>query len=128
MNNLLNTNIILNFNENIAETLTWLHEKLCLEIKTEGKLITHTWYQTEIIMLSLSRIFIENIESISNLLENFFNNDFKDKNIQAYSLILNRKWECINKYILNFNSIENILKGYFVHRKIDGLDIIPQEI
>ena len=122
MNNLLNTNIILNFNENIAETLTWLHEKLCLEIKTEGKLITHTWYQTEIIMLSLSRIFIENIESISNLLENFFNNDFKDKNIQAYSLILNRKWECINKYILNFNSIENILKGYFVHRKIDGLD------
>lgn len=120
--NLLNTNIIINFNENIAETLNWLHEKLSLEIKTEGMVISHTWYQTEIIMLSLSRIFIENIEIISNLLENFFNNDLKDKNIQAYSLILNRKWECINKYISNFYFIENILKGYLEQRKIGGLD------
>ncbi|MCT7550697.1 hypothetical protein N5U04_06940 [Aliarcobacter butzleri] len=128
MNNSLNTNIIINFNENISETLNWLHEKLSLEIKTEGKIISHKWYQTEIIMLSLSRIFIENIEIISNLLENFFNNDFKDKNIQAYSFILNRKWECINKYISNFDSIENILEEYLKQRKISGLEWIDFSI
>ncbi len=122
MNNLLNTNIIINFNENIAETLNWLYDKLSLEIKTEGIVISHKWYQTEIIMLSLSRIFIENIENINNLLENFFNNDLKDKNIQVYSLILNRKWEFINKYIAHFDLVENILEEYLKQRKISGLE------
>jgi hypothetical protein len=110
------------FNESLSETLNWLQEKLDVEIKAEGREISHKWYQTEIIMLTLSKQFIENIETINNLFEGYFDKNLEDKDIQLYSMVLNRKWECINKYIVNFHSIENILKEYKEERKIDDLN------
>ncbi len=110
------------FNENLSETLNWLYERLSLEVAAEGREISHKWYQTEIVMINLSRIFIENIESISNLMENFFDSNLKEKDIQVYATMLNRKWECINKYIIQFHFVESILKDYLEKRKIDDLE------
>lgn len=110
------------FNENLSETLNWLQEKLSLEIKAEGKEISHKWYQVEIIMLTLSKEFIDNIETINSLLKSFFENNLKDKDIQVYATILHRKWELINKYVLNFQRIETILNEYIDKRNIDDLN------
>lgn len=105
------------FSENLSESLSWLQEKLKLEIAAEGKEITPKWYQAEFLILTQSRIFIENIESINNLLEKFFNHYSEDIDSQVYATMLNRKWESINKYIIHFNAIENILKEYLEKRK-----------
>lgn len=110
------------FNENLSETLNWLQEKLSLEIKAEGKEISHKWYQVEIIMLTLSKEFIDNIETINSLLKSFFENNLKDKDIQVYATILHRKWELINKYVLNFQQIETILNEYIDKRNIYDLN------
>lgn len=110
------------FTESLSETLNWLQKKLDLEIKAEGREISHKWYQIEIIMLTLSKQFIEKIESINNLFDEYFDNNLENKDIQLYSIALNRKWECINKYIVNFHLIENILTEYKKERRIDDLN------
>lgn len=109
------------FYENLSEPLNWLQEKLKLEIEAEGREISHKWYQTEILMLTLSKEFINNIEIINNLLETFFDNA-NNKDIQIYATILNRKWESINKYIFHFETIEAILNKYLEERKINDLN------
>lgn len=110
------------FNENLSETLNWLQKKLDLEIKAEGREISPKWYQLEIIMLTYSKQFVEDIEAINSLFDEFFDNDLEAKDIQLYSMVLNRKWECINKYMFNYHLIERILTEYTEKRKIDDLD------
>lgn len=110
------------FNENLSEPLNWLQEKLKLEVEAEGREISHKWYQTEILMLTLSKEFIDNIEIINDFLETFFDDFLKDKDIQIYATILNRKWESINKYLFHFQSIELVLNKYLEERKINDLN------
>ena len=121
-NDLSKDNVKDKFNENLSNTLNWLQEKLTLEIKAEGKEISHKWYQIEIIMLTLSKYFLEDLETINNLFNDFFDNDLEDNDIKLYSMVLNRKWECINKYVINFHLVEEVLTEYTEKRKIDDLD------
>lgn len=122
-NNLVKDDLQDKFQENSIESLNWLQKRLKIEYEAENdKEITPKWYQIEILMLTISRNFINNIESIDRLLSEFFNKDLENKDLQLYSIMLTQKWETINKYIMHFHKIEEILNEYQKERKIDGLD------
>ncbi|QHG90383.1 hypothetical protein CVO_00390 [Sulfurimonas sp. CVO] len=122
-NNLAKDNLQDKFQENSIESLNWLQKRLKIEYEAEnGKEITPKWYQIEILMLTISRNFISNIESIDKLLNEFFNKDLENKDLQLYSIMLTQKWETINKYIIHYQKIEEILNEYQKERKIDGLN------
>lgn len=122
-NNLAKDNLQDKFQENSIESLNWLQKRLKIEYEAENdKEITPKWYQIEILMLTISRNFISNIEGIDKLLNEFFNKDLENKDLQLYSIMLTQKWETINKYIMHFQKIEEILNEYQKERKIDGLN------
>lgn len=122
-NNLAKDDLQHKFQEDSIESLNWLQKRLKVEYEAENdKEITPKWYQLEILMLSISRNFINDIESIDRLLNKFFNQDLENKDLQLYSIMLTQKWETINKYILHFYKIEEILNEYQKERKIDDLN------
>lgn len=121
-NDLVKDELQSKFHENVIGTLDWLQKRLRLEYKIEDKKVTPKWYQLEIMMLTISRNFIVNIEHINKLLSDFFDNGLENQNLQLYSLVLTQKWEAINKYKMQFYKIEVILNEYEEERKIDGLD------
>ena len=122
-NNLAKDDLQDKFQENSMESLNWLQKRLKIEYEAENdKEITPKWYQIEILMLTISRNFINNIENIDKLLNEFFNKDLENKDLQLYSITLTQKWETINKYIIHFHQVVEILNEYQKERKIDGLD------
>jgi len=121
VNDIMDKNIQDKFQDNTIETVNWLQQRLKVEYEAESEKITPKWYQVEILMLSISRNFITNIEMINELINKFFDKDLEEKDLQLYSIMLTDKWETINKYIFQFDKIDNILNGYLYERKIKGL-------
>lgn len=121
-NSLLKDDSQYKFQENTIETLNWLQKRLKIEYEAENREISPKWYQAEILMLTISKCFIENIETINNLLNSFFDKELEEKDLQLYTIMLTQKWETINKYIFQFYKVEEILNEYTKERKIDGLD------
>lgn len=120
-NDIMDENIQYQFQVNVIETLNWLQQRLKIEYEAENEKITPIWYQIEILMLTITKNFLTNIENINELIIKFFDKDLEKKDLQLYSIMLTQKWETINKYILNFNKIETILSEYIKERKINGL-------
>ena len=120
-NDIMDENIQYKFQVNVIETLNWLQQRLEIEYEAENEKITPMWYQVEILMLTITKNFLTNIENINELTKKFFDKDLKNKDLQLYSVMLTQKWETINKYILNFYKIETILNEYIKERKINGL-------
>lgn len=120
-NDIMDENIQYKFQVNVIETLNWLQQRLKIEYEAENEKITPMWYQIEILMLTITKNFLTNIENVNELIKKFFDKDLENKDLQLYSVMLTQKWETINKYILNFNKIETILSEYIKERKINGL-------
>ena len=120
-NNLINDDLQYKFHENTTETLNWLQKRLKLENKAENENISPKWYQIEIILLSISRHFITNIENLKDILNEYFIVDLED-DIQIHSTILSQKWETVNKFLYQIYKIEEVLKENEKAIRIKGLD------
>ena len=114
------------FDSYILPELEILIKKLSYENKIEGKNISPHWYQLEIIMLSVSKRFINNIHLIISLLERIYQTTYKELDDIKYAyfkaLILAKEWEYLNKTNYQFYKIEDILKEYKAKQKISTLN------
>lgn len=114
------------FDSYILPELEMLMKKLSYEYEIEGKIISPHWYQLEIIMLSVSKRFINNIHLIVSILERIYQSTYRElddiKDSYFKALILAKEWEYLNKINYQFYKIEDILKEYKSKQKISTLN------
>lgn len=71
-NDIMDENIQYKFQVNVIETLNWLQQRLKIEYEAENEKITPMWYQVEILMLTITKNFLTNIENINELTKKVF--------------------------------------------------------
>jgi len=118
-------------NSYIFPQLEWLSEKLVYEAKLENRVITPHWYQLEVIMLVVSKKFIDNITLFTVNSNEFYSNALQEVKDPYYkATILAKQLEYLNKFSYQFYKLENLLNDYISKRKIDdfGWSILDLDV
>jgi len=106
--------------------LEWLAEKLKLEFKVEGKIISPLWYQAELVRKSLAWNFADNFElilsSLGNSLSTLRQRLTEQDKPWLVAIVFEREIEYWTKIHAHVDNLSLQAKNIAEKQKIDGLD------
>lgn len=114
-----------NFSPHILVQIEWLHKRLSFEKSAEGIIISPIWYQTELLCLSESLVFVDCVKELvvkcAERFERWLECCTKKKRLWLNAALQSRELEYWNKIEHHFSKFEQNWNSLVTENRITGL-------